>query len=99
MSYLEEVYKIINSNDLVVDISCSNIGNYEYELLLKPERVIFNDPATIVMWNDGSKTIIKCQPGDTFDKEKGLAMAYVKRFHNNSGSFNDIFKKWIREEY
>ena len=44
-----------------------------------PEKVIFNKPATIVIWNDGIKTVVKCQKGDRYDPEKGLAMAYVKR--------------------
>ncbi len=28
---------------------------------LKIERVIFNAPATIVFWNDGTKTVVKCR--------------------------------------
>ena len=44
-----------------------------------PEKVIFNKPATVVIWNDGVKTVVKCQKGDKYDPEKGLAMAYVKR--------------------
>ena len=43
------------------------------EYYFKIEKVIFNDPATIVIWADGSKTVVKCQEGDVFDKEKGLA--------------------------
>ena len=39
------------------------------------KNVIFNDPATIVFWEDGTKTVVKCQDGDEFDPEKGLAMA------------------------
>ena len=46
---------------------------------LKIEKVIFNDPATIVFWNDGTKTVVKCQEDDTFDPEKGLAMCIVKK--------------------
>lgn len=61
------------------------------------KKVIFNDPATIVYWEDGSKTVVKCQEEDTFDKEKGLAMAISKRAlgTNKSGSnYMKIFKKW-----
>lgn len=31
------------------------------------KNVIFNDPATIVFWKDGTKTVVKCQKdkGDT----------------------------------
>ena len=43
------------------------------------KKVIFNNPATIVIWADGTKTVVKRQKGDRYDKEKGLAMAFVKR--------------------
>lgn len=59
------------------------------------KNVIFNDPATIVFWNDGTKTIVKCGKDDTFDPEKGLTMAISKYFFDNAGYFNDVFKKWI----
>ncbi len=62
------------------------------------EDVIFHDPATIVFWSDGTKTVVKCQPGDTFDPEKGLAMAIVKKLMGNTGSYCNVFKRWIKEE-
>lgn len=62
------------------------------------ERVIFNDPATIIIWEDGTKTIVKCQEGDTYSKELGLAMCFAKKFLGNKGNFNDIFKKYLKEE-
>lgn len=43
------------------------------------DKVIFNNPATIVYWADGSKTVVKRRNGDRYDKEKGLAMAIVKK--------------------
>ena len=43
------------------------------------KKVIFNPPATIVYWSDGSKTVSKVQDGDTWDSEKGLAMAIIKK--------------------
>ena len=47
----------------------------------KPEikNVIFSGPCTIVLWSDGDKTIVRCGEDDTFDKEKGLAMAISKK--------------------
>jgi hypothetical protein len=62
------------------------------------KNVIFNDPATIVFWSDGTKTVVKCQPGDKFDPEKGLAMAITKKTMGNSGSYYNIFKKWVKED-
>lgn len=64
----------------------------------KIEKVIFNDPATIVIWSDGSKTIVKCQPGDVYSKELGLAMCISKKFLGNKGNFNDTFKKYLEEK-
>ena len=59
------------------------------------KKVIFNPPATIVMWADGyPKTVVKCQPGDTYDREKGLAMCIAKRCSGNSSAYCDVFKKW-----
>ena len=65
--------------------------------LLKPEikKVIFNPPATVVIWQDGTKTVVKCSENDTFDPEKGLAMAIVKKIYGNNNSFHKVFKKWI----
>jgi len=64
----------------------------------KIKRVIFNKPATIVFWEDGTKTVVKAS-GENFDKEKGLAMAITKKILGlNKGNYNNIFKKWCKEE-
>ena len=43
------------------------------------EKTIFNPPATIIIWTTGEKTIVKCAEGETFDPEKGFAMAIAKK--------------------
>ena len=61
--------------------------------------VIFNGPATIVFWSDGTKTVVRCENED-FDKEKGLAMAICKKFlgtNKSKSNYNDIFKKYCVE--
>lgn len=62
------------------------------------KTVIFNPPATVVYWSDGSKTVVKCSVNDKFDPEKGLAMAIAKRCANNSGSYYKEIQKWVGEE-
>lgn len=62
------------------------------------KKVIFNNPATIVFWTDGTKTVVTCGKEDTFDPEKGLAMAITKYFFGNAGWFNDVFKKYLPEK-
>ena len=65
------------------------------EFDLKIKNVIFNDPATIVFWNDGTKTVVKCHGDDIFDPEKGLAMAVSKKVFGNNYKAYGRFKKWL----
>ena len=61
-------------------------------------KVIFNDPATIVFWSDNTKTVVKCGPEDTFDMEKGLAIAIVKKMAGNDNRFHKVFKQWCKPD-
>ena len=61
-------------------------------------NVIFNNPATIVFWSDGSKTVVKCQEGDIYNPEVGLAMAISKKALGNQGNYANVFKKWLPEK-
>lgn len=65
---------------------------------LKITRVVFNDPATIVFWTDGTKTVVKqqkCDKKKKFDPEKGLAMAIAKKALGNQGNYFNEFRKWV----
>lgn len=71
------------------------IGKKENNMKIK--KVVFNNPATIVFWEDGTKTVVKAV-NEPFDPEKGLAMAIAKKFFGNSGSYYNEFKKWLPEK-
>lgn len=60
--------------------------------------IVFNAPATIVFWSDGTKTVVKSGDYDVYDPEKGLAMAIAKKALGNKGNYYEIFKKWLPEE-
>ena len=60
--------------------------------------VIFNDPAVIVLWTDGTKTVVKCSENDIFDPEKGLAMAISKKALGNKGDYYNTFRKYLPDE-
>lgn len=64
----------------------------------KIKDVIYNDPATIVFWEDGTKTVVKCEFSKRFDPEKGLAMAFSKKMFGNKGNYYNVFKKWLPDE-
>lgn len=58
-------------------------------------KVIFNDPATIVYWADGTKTVVKAK-NEPFDLEKGLAMAIAKKVYGNTGYYYNLFRDHIQ---
>lgn len=60
------------------------------------KKVIFNDPATIILWGNGDKTVVKCRLGDEFDPEKGLAMAISKYVLGNNYEYYNIFKHYLK---
>lgn len=69
--------------------------NYTRMYVPSIKKVIFNNPATIVIWNDGSKTTVKCSERDKYSEEVGLAMCISKKALGNKGNFNEVFKKHI----
>ena len=64
----------------------------------KIKRVLFNPPATIIFWEDDTKTVVKCQEGDEYDPEKGFVMAYLKKLLGNDNTFNKEINKWVWEK-
>ena len=61
------------------------------------ENVIFNNPATIVFWSDGTKTVVKAD-GEPYDPEKGIAMAIAKKtLGNNKYEYYHIFLHWLKK--
>ena len=60
--------------------------------------VRFSPTATIVFWSDNNKTVVKAQGGEPFDAEKGLMACIIKRITGNTGRYNELFKKYIKED-
>lgn len=59
-------------------------------------KVIFNGPATIVIWGDGTKTVVKCKDGDSYSKWAGFSMCIAKRLYGDD--FHSIFRHWCGVE-
>lgn len=47
---------------------------------VQPKKLIVNGPATVILWDDGTKTVAKCSTDEPFDPEKGVAIAIAKKF-------------------
>ena len=71
----------------------------DFEPLYFPniKRVLFREPATIVFFEDGSKTTAICGKEDKYDKEVGLSVCMLKRVLGNQ-SYRSIMDKWCYKE-
>lgn len=67
-------------------------------------KVVFNDPATIVWFSDGTKVIVKKSESDTYSKEHALLYAIAKRLYGKvdydgnvaSNGFMTFLKKTVQ---
>jgi hypothetical protein len=74
-----------------VRVLCS-VEHNKFEI----KEIIINEPAMIVFWKDGTKTVVKAQDGETFDEEKGLSMAYAKKALGNNYAAFGRFKQRLK---
>lgn len=79
--------------DMLAD--CSAFTAVKLPPIPEIKKVIFNYPTTVVLWTDGTKTIVRAQGDDVYDPEKGLAMAICKKALGNTGRYYEVFKKWV----
>lgn len=94
----DTVYEYI-LNDIRLAYSAKDAINRRFGTNKLPaiKKVIFNNPATIVMWADETKTVVKAQNNEIFDPEKGLAMAITKKALGNEGNYFEVIKKHVTE--
>lgn len=59
------------------------------------DKIIFNPPATVVIWKDGTKTIVKCGEDEVFDHEVGVAMCYMKKIFGSRSAFKRTVKGYM----
>lgn len=66
-----------------------------------PKKVIFNNPATIVYWQDGTKTVVKVSD-EEYDPEGGFTSALAKKIFGSRSRYGKIieklYKKHLEEE-
>ena len=56
-------------------------------------RIVFNDPATIVFWDDGTKTVVKTCEGDKFERYMGFAAACMKKMFGSTSRAKAIMNE------
>ena len=57
---------------------------------------IYSNPATIVMWSDGTKTVSKVHGEDEYNPEVGLILCVLKKLQGST-HIRDLLHTWVPE--
>ena len=63
-----------------------------------PIKIIVNGPATIVFWQDGTKTVVKCTKGEKWDIYHAFSAALAKKVYGNNSRIHKILKTKVKYE-
>ena len=64
--------------------------------MLTIEKIMYKPPATIVFWNDNTKTVAVCEKGDAYNKELGFALCVLKKKYGNK-KVHDMLDKYVHK--
>ena len=96
LNILDNGITITMNGDYFSDLSgqISNLSSKPKVKKQKEDKIIFNDKkrTTVVLWKDGTKTIVKASDNDTFDRRVGYLMAF---YHKNCGLSKTKANKYI----
>lgn len=91
--FWEALFDAANAEMLSYNQCRANLDATKQQRKLTAKRIIFNDPATIVIWEDGSKTVVKAHGADKYNPLTGVALCYMKKaLGNTSRKLNDTLK-------
>ena len=58
----------------------------------KPRKIHYSGDYTIVIWEDGTKTVVKCAEGQAYSKYAGFASAFAKKAFGNNSQINKLIR-------
>lgn len=79
--------------------ACDNLDGYDVDdyqpMWGVPDirRVVFNDPATIVFWDDDTKTVVKCMKGEKYERYAGFMAACMKKMFGSTSRAKAIMNE------
>lgn len=62
---------------------------------LRPQKIIYNNRTTVVIWNDGTKTKTTCAKNDIFDEYLGFASCLLKKMYGKKVHGKRLFDRMI----
>lgn len=83
------------------------VGNWFWEVMeekpMRPpfpdvEKIIFQPPYTIVLWDDHTRTIVKCGKDDKFDEDAGFAIAVARKLYGGRKNFQRLVESADHQE-
>jgi hypothetical protein len=93
----KEVIRSIFKDEYALEWESSTYRSEAFDISSSIKDVLYKDPATIIFWKDGTKSVVVCD-GEEYDPEKGFAMAACKKVFGNKGNYYNTFKKWLPEK-
>lgn len=93
----EKWFKKAATMSEMTGVTVHHTGYFNLHKVPTIKNVIFNAPATIVFWEDGTKTVVQSRDDDIYDPEKGLAMAISKKALGNKRDYYHTFKHWLKK--
>jgi hypothetical protein len=60
-------------------------------------QIIFSGPKTIIMWKDGTKTIVSCGEGDQYDRYVGFCAAVTKKMFGSTTKIKKTIDQYTKE--
>jgi hypothetical protein len=68
---------------------------YTTQIKAKPhiDHVIFNGPATIVFWKDGTKTVVKHDGKGRKDKRTAIMYAFIRKIYGEGKAYHNILSE------
>lgn len=88
--------KVANRVSRAAEYNLFSPAKKEKTLSMTIEKVIFSPPATIIIWDDNTKTVVKAQEDEPYDPEKGMAMCIAKHIYGDCGSYYNVFSEWLK---
>lgn len=82
--------------DNFIGLDCGN----GFKKIPHIDHVIFNGPATIVFWKDGTKTVVKLEKGYCDDRRKAILYAFIRKIYGEGRPYHNILNEieWALEE-
>ena len=66
---------------------------------LNVSKIIYNPPATIVFWTDGTKTVVKCSAEDEFSEYYGFLAALGKKVYESNSQIKKLIDEKAERHY